>query len=358
MNPQDDDSISPDGGTGDDAFSAETEEDKKKRRQDRHRTLERRRRERTQELLNQIQSEIERQTGRRQPGASTFTLNKALAHVVNHVRRVREQTDRKDGAQDPDSALDLSSLGLSETKAPEDPAATEDMELLKAAVMACESPIAFVCMDGGIIETNFSFGDMLGYSTEELCGNTLYMHSVPEDMAHLMSAVCDLITHKSTQVERQIRLLHRQGHHVECKLDMFGNKAKDKVYILVYATEINPSASRQQILHVSLENGKVNNKSSGRQAITNAQIQSDLYQHGHYFPSGNAHHPQIAAHPMPSAHEVKPQADSANPIPNVFHHAPAIGSEGWRSDRPQGLSGLNQHFPQPVLNQQASMAVD
>ena len=129
------------------------------------------------------------------------------------------------------------------------------------------------------------------------------------------------------------------------------------MYILVYATEVNPSPQRQQILHVSLENGKVNNKSSGRQAITNAQIQSDLYQHGHFFPSGNAHQQQIAAHPVPPAQEAKPHMDTANPIPNVFHHGPAVGSEGWRSDRPQGLGGLNNHFPQPVLNHQTPMTV-
>eukprot|EP00961_Rhodomonas_salina_P032472 437934-Rhodomonas_salina.1 len=111
----DDDGDLDETGLGEDVpVPGETEAEKRKRRQERHRTLERKRREKTQAglhgsgvlrkgkavclrnllpyarvasrtsscgLINLMAAEIEQQTGQRQPGAANFTLNKALNHV-------------------------------------------------------------------------------------------------------------------------------------------------------------------------------------------------------------------------------------------------------------------------------------
>lgn len=228
----DDDGDLDETGLGEDVpVPGETEAEKRKRRQERHRTLERKRREKTQGLLNAIQAEIEQQTGQRQPGAANFTLNKALNHVVNHVKKLKEVQSREETGSDKVTKFSH--------PAGHTDSAAEDFELVRAAVLGCDTPIVFVCMDGGIIESNVAFEELLGYASEELKGHTFYMHSVPEDMANLMSAVCNLITEQSTQETKTVRLIHRDGSYIQATLYLCSGRFAEKTYIVVYVTEHN-----------------------------------------------------------------------------------------------------------------------
>ena len=156
------------------------------------------------------------------------------------------------------AALDVSgpiSVEAPGVAAAHDPFAGDDAKVIEAAIKASPTPLAFVCMDGGIFDCNFAFSQMLGYPHNAVLGNTIYMHATPMDIAPLMSAVCELITGQKTQLRRQIRFQHKNGHAVACTLDMSGQPiTSDKMYIVVHVLE--DSGGPQQphgSIHISLD---------------------------------------------------------------------------------------------------------
>eukprot|EP00285_Hemiselmis_virescens_P005212 CAMPEP_0173395238 /NCGR_PEP_ID=MMETSP1356-20130122/31399_1 /TAXON_ID=77927 ORGANISM="Hemiselmis virescens, Strain PCC157" /NCGR_SAMPLE_ID=MMETSP1356 /ASSEMBLY_ACC=CAM_ASM_000847 /LENGTH=263 /DNA_ID=CAMNT_0014353907 /DNA_START=140 /DNA_END=928 /DNA_ORIENTATION=+ len=202
------------------------EEAKKKRRQDRHRTLERIRRDKTQALLASIQTELSKHTGQKAPGE--VTLNKTLKHIVSHVRHIRE-TEQSAGGD--------AGLTVSNDKAEEKPEDPERLAML--AVMNCETPLAILHMHGGIMDANEAFCEFLGYTAVELIKNTIYVLTAPDDLANLMKEMCMILTNtdkeNSSVFIHGVKLIHNQGHFVKCDLDISSHHSERPCYT-VWAT--------------------------------------------------------------------------------------------------------------------------
>jgi PAS domain S-box-containing protein len=130
-----------------------------------------------------------------------------------------------------------------------------DAKVIEAAVKASPTPLAFVCMDGGIFDCNIAFSQMLGYPHNALLGNTIYMHAAPVDIAPLMSAVCELITGQQTQLRREVRFQHKDGHLIGRILDMSGHRiSADKMYLVVHAGEdVGGQFEQPHQIHISLD---------------------------------------------------------------------------------------------------------
>ncbi|KAJ1480424.1 hypothetical protein T484DRAFT_1810882 [Baffinella frigidus] len=243
----------------DEGRPGEAESEKRKRRQDRHRLLERRRRERTQQLLIDIQAELEKsQEGVQNVAIASFTLNKALQHVVQHVK---EASDKMDVAR----ALSRGKLAVGgapppqASESPEDDACLpedQDSELVRLSILASTTPVvfvcidgtelasttpvAFVCMDGTLLECNASFSQMLGYAPGEVEGQSFYLHAAPVDMAQLMTAVCELMQRPERTANPVVRLMTKSGSIVPTQLDIAACKvAPGKVFMMEYVTRLS-----------------------------------------------------------------------------------------------------------------------
>lgn len=213
--------------------------------------------------------DIERQTGRRQPGSANFTLNKSLSHVVNHIRRVVESQ----GGAAPGGVMEALDVTGSNEAGPASQSAhtandetPDQIRIIEAAVKACNTPVVFIRMDGGVFDSNMAFCQMLGYESHELDGNTIYMHAAAPDIAPLMAAICDIITEKTNSCTAPIRLQHKNGHPVQCTLDISGQHvpaSPEKMYIVIFATEdaVDPCLT-PHALHISLDNLSLNDASS------------------------------------------------------------------------------------------------
>eukprot|EP00282_Hemiselmis_andersenii_P033984 CAMPEP_0169453162 /NCGR_PEP_ID=MMETSP1042-20121227/14617_1 /TAXON_ID=464988 /ORGANISM="Hemiselmis andersenii, Strain CCMP1180" /LENGTH=353 /DNA_ID=CAMNT_0009565189 /DNA_START=120 /DNA_END=1177 /DNA_ORIENTATION=- len=224
------------------------DEAKKKRRQDRHRTLERIRRDKTQALLASIQAELAKRTGQKPTGE--VTLNKTLKHIVQHVRAIREE---EQAAEANGEAFSMST-STDKTEPSDDP---ERLAML--AVMNCDTPLAILHMHGGIVDANDAFCQALGFTAAELIKNTIYVLTAPDDLACLMKEMCSILTNDETQNSVSIpgvKLIHNMGHFVTFDLDVTMHQGTQPCYTLwatpehhdqTYASE---SAAAEELRHV------------------------------------------------------------------------------------------------------------
>ena len=187
--------------------------------------------------------------------------------MVKHVRQVRDADADGAGACKGEgggflAAQDVSQDFAGEEAPPAAPStnaarkpADDEMRVIEAAVKACQTPLAFVCMDGGIFDSNLAFNQLLGYQSSELLGNTIYMHTTPTDIAPLMSAVCNLITDKIANCNLSIKLQRKDGYVVPCSFDMSVQRfSGDQMYIVVYVQRDSGDPSTQaHALHLSLD---------------------------------------------------------------------------------------------------------
>ena len=336
--------------------------EKRRQRQARHRELERQRRQKTQNLLAEIMMELELKTGERQP--THATINKTLNHVVSSMQQLRAgHVETAAVAATPVSSEPVAVRKKKKTKEKKgglacagqtDALCALDADLTEIAIKAAAEPIAFVCMDGGIIDTNLAFSAMLGYEQGQLRGNTVYMHAAPVAIAPLMSAVCELITGRPF-ASCKIQMQHKAGHAIMCSLDMAGHRVSaDKMFIVIYAQQLDVvDCGSCHPVHVDQESmsiaGSALSRPACRQQFCAAPCQDYpvAFQAGlplfdteqpHFRHQNTAGVGVSAAGPLNGPSLITPTASAVVPrtsmpqltvtVPEPTHHLPLFGTPG------------------------------
>eukprot|EP00292_Cryptomonas_paramecium_P009615 CAMPEP_0113692462 /NCGR_PEP_ID=MMETSP0038_2-20120614/19094_1 /TAXON_ID=2898 /ORGANISM="Cryptomonas paramecium" /LENGTH=245 /DNA_ID=CAMNT_0000614369 /DNA_START=210 /DNA_END=943 /DNA_ORIENTATION=+ /assembly_acc=CAM_ASM_000170 len=165
-------------------------------RKEKHKVVEQKRREKTKELLAELQDLL---PSSEEMGASNFTMNTVLQHAIDFLTARAGRSDEQSLTQQAQTAGGV------------------DVDLTyRAGFMTSSTGIAYAGVDGTILEVNPSFATLLGYPTDQrqkLIGRTIFSLTAPQDMQNMLKAVSRLLSGELNQASWAERFVRADGGH-------------------------------------------------------------------------------------------------------------------------------------------------
>uniref|UniRef100_A0A7S0E253 BHLH domain-containing protein n=1 Tax=Hanusia phi TaxID=3032 RepID=A0A7S0E253_9CRYP len=165
-------------------------------RKEKHKVVEQKRREKTKELLADLQDLL---PNTEDAGATNLTMNTVLQCAIDFLTQRQANGDSKDTVADDSNA---NNGGL-------------DIDVAyRSGFMMASMGIAYAGVDGTILEVNPAFATMLGYSADQrhkLIGRTLFSLTTPQDMQNTLKAVSRLLSGELTHTTLTEHCLRQDG---------------------------------------------------------------------------------------------------------------------------------------------------
>jgi diguanylate cyclase (GGDEF)-like protein/PAS domain S-box-containing protein len=128
----------------------------------------------------------------------------------------------------------------------------ESEELFRSAFDYAAIGMALVSSKGGWLQVNRSLCEIMGYSATELLATSFQKLTHPDDLAHALSNVKQLLKGKIPTYQMEKRFIHKQGHEVWalCSVSRVRDANTDNVHLIFQIQDITDrKRAEDRLLH-------------------------------------------------------------------------------------------------------------